>query len=887
MSEVLCNLSGFGGSGSGGGGFELGNPSGIAFTNKDEEASIVWTDPDDVVVDGQTLARWAGTLVVRKVGSRPTSKTDGTIVIDSKTRDAYKTNGYSDTGLTNGTKYYYGIFPYTSQNVYNYTSVTEFTPTAILPTAVSDLAATSGDEVGNITWSQPTDNTSVTIMITATGEEDRTFANATSPIALTNLTNDVTYSIKAISYNAKNRTADSNVVTITPRAVYPSAVTDLAASSGDETGTVTWTKPSDATSVTIKITAPSEEDRTYANATSPLNLTNLTNDVVYTIKAVTYNAKGRTTDSATVTIEPGSIPPSVVTGLTVTGGDETATITWDGTPEDATSVTILVTASGEADRSKPNATSPLVLSDLTNDVTYSVKAISHNAKGRTAETAVVTVKPTAIYPTAVTDLAASGQDEGAKITWTTPSDATSVTITITASGESDRTYTSATSPLEVTGLTNKTEYTVKATTYNAKGRSKDSSTITVTPSGIKIYGFTQNFSDTNPDTCISYPSDVENANYAKMMTNEGTGTVTYGGWKEFLEEVLKNKPYMVKSNGEADYELSSSDYTKKADGTASDVSNANYSGAGAFAWLNKVYTRTIYNTKSNTRTVYIAVGGKPTVPEGSAGYDPDGFRDSNGNELEGVWIPMFYQNASNSKTIANASYAKSLTTDQQRSKIESVNSTRAKFLGLPIVHILRDLEYMLFKSTDIQKNAGHGNCNGGSESALKHNPIVANGSVVGWKGTSDKRTANKYFHSMVLGTYDQWLRDPYTQLRNGVLYVSENYNENSMAEAIDLQGNAVSFTTSSAWTYPCTMMGLKNLVGGFYKQESTGSQTTGSCDGQYFNASSTRVALRVGDCSDDLVDGPASLYLGYGASYAGWNRGAAVLLLPPAGYAPA
>ena len=79
---------------------------------------LTWTDPNDIMASGAALAEWGGTRVVRKEGSIPTSVTDGILVIDSKTRNQYKTNGFEDTGLTSGVKYYYRFFPYTTKKIY-------------------------------------------------------------------------------------------------------------------------------------------------------------------------------------------------------------------------------------------------------------------------------------------------------------------------------------------------------------------------------------------------------------------------------------------------------------------------------------------------------------------------------------------------------------------------------------------------------------------------------------------------------------------------------------------------------------------------------------------------------------------------------------------------
>lgn len=110
---ILSNFPG--GAGSGSGGLTLAAVSGITTQVSSGKVYVKWTDPDDLVVAGSTIAAWGGTLLVRKAGSAPTSRRDGTIVLDSKTRDAYKNTYFCDSGLSNGTKYYYKFFPYTTQ----------------------------------------------------------------------------------------------------------------------------------------------------------------------------------------------------------------------------------------------------------------------------------------------------------------------------------------------------------------------------------------------------------------------------------------------------------------------------------------------------------------------------------------------------------------------------------------------------------------------------------------------------------------------------------------------------------------------------------------------------------------------------------------------------
>lgn len=88
--------------------------------NANESVIIKWQDPENTVISGSTFSTWAGTKLVMSETGYPASPDDGTLVVDNTTRDRYKTTGYTVTGLTNGKKYYFALFPYSTDDVYNY-----------------------------------------------------------------------------------------------------------------------------------------------------------------------------------------------------------------------------------------------------------------------------------------------------------------------------------------------------------------------------------------------------------------------------------------------------------------------------------------------------------------------------------------------------------------------------------------------------------------------------------------------------------------------------------------------------------------------------------------------------------------------------------------------
>lgn len=82
--------------------------TGLAGRGDDTKVTLNWTNPTDV--------DFAGVKVMRKVGSYPTNQTDGTMVSNTAT------NTLVDTSVTNGTVYYYRLFPYDVNGNYNTTA---------------------------------------------------------------------------------------------------------------------------------------------------------------------------------------------------------------------------------------------------------------------------------------------------------------------------------------------------------------------------------------------------------------------------------------------------------------------------------------------------------------------------------------------------------------------------------------------------------------------------------------------------------------------------------------------------------------------------------------------------------------------------------------------
>lgn len=82
------------------------------FDTTNLQVELTWTDPDDIDTLEPVPCEWAGTVVVRKEGSAPKHRWDGTLITDSTTKDAYSSSALVDSTAEVDKTYYYGIFPY-------------------------------------------------------------------------------------------------------------------------------------------------------------------------------------------------------------------------------------------------------------------------------------------------------------------------------------------------------------------------------------------------------------------------------------------------------------------------------------------------------------------------------------------------------------------------------------------------------------------------------------------------------------------------------------------------------------------------------------------------------------------------------------------------------
>lgn len=401
------------------------------------------------------------------------------------------------------------------------------------------------------------------------------------------------------------------------------------------------------------------------------------------------------------------------------------------------------------------------------------------------------------------------------------------------------------------------------------------------------YGFIEHNAVKSPSQRIEYIGI--NKDYTPIQINMGGGYDLHS-WLLF-PTILANKPYMVHSNGMPDYRLDENDYTKKEDGTASDVSNTSYDG-GAFSWIMKIYKKE-FMAGTDRYVMFSFIE--------QEGFEPIGFIDEDGSVLEGMWIPMFYGSVLNADTekpkmvsLAGLQPGYGRTTEQEHTAIVNFSS-RAAFYGGPIAETINDLLIMFAKTTELQGAYGQGN-SGGYDASLAPTYGVKQNAVVGggqFYGTNDCKSLNKIFHSIVLGSWQQWQRDPYEVVVNGRVKVSKNYKYDPTGAAytdtgITVPDNMTWDSNHNALEYPTeyrTVKGYGAVPGG---QMKGGSTSTGGCDGLWRKdpkQAFVAVCQRFDGCGTGGDGGPRARDWVDPADHAWWGTGASELLRPPVGVA--
>ena len=349
-----------------------------------------------------------------------------------------------------------------------------------------------------------------------------------------------------------------------------------------------------------------------------------------------------------------------------------------------------------------------------------------------------------------------------------------------------------------------------------------------------LYGFTIDQNESDPDSMITYIET--NSEYAPAHMDYTTDKFDYGDWEDvwFIDKL---KPVMLNYDGTVAYELDKNDYSKKKDGTPSNISDLAYEG-NAMIGIPKVYYK-IENNEDGTISVRFS---DRKVDEDYCCY---AHLDNNGNEMDYCYMATYngYIDSDNKlRSISGAvgSYGK---TTEQFVTYSKNNNTNPDIWNITIWSdkvLITLLSILIGKSMNTQKTFGQGYTGNSADYSMVANGVLDSKGL--FYGTNTTLTPVKIF-----GIENFWGNFRYRIAGlvtvSGVPKVKMTYGkqDGSTVEGYNLTGEGyVSLSggiTSSGY--------IKKMLWsqyGFYPSAVGGSATTYYCDYYYHGSNGYAVA---------------------------------------------
>jgi fibronectin type 3 domain-containing protein len=274
-------------------------PSGLIATPANTQVSLTWTASATATSYNVKRATTTGGPYTKI--SSPTSPS------------------FADTGLTNGTTYFYVVSAVNSAGESVNSAEVSAKPTAPAqaPAAPTGLMATPANAQVSLAWTASTGATSYNVKRSTTtgGPYTKISSPAATNFTDTNLTNGTTYFYVASAVNAAGESVNSAQASATPVAPTqaPAAPTGLIATGGNAQVSLSWTASSGAISYHLKRSTATGGPYTQVSAptTTSFTDTGLTNGTTYFYVVSALNAVGESANSTQASATPANTPVDV------------------------------------------------------------------------------------------------------------------------------------------------------------------------------------------------------------------------------------------------------------------------------------------------------------------------------------------------------------------------------------------------------------------------------------------------------------------------------------------------------------------------------------------------------------------------------------------------
>lgn len=387
-----------------------------------------------------------------------------------------------------------------------------------------------------------------------------------------------------------------------------------------------------------------------------------------------------------------------------------------------------------------------------------------------------------------------------------------------------------------------------------------------------LFGYDLVKATSSPTGRVTYPSDVDNADFTPAAMNFTSGVFNYGGWAFEPGEKFMPRPCMLTYAGVVDQYLNPDDYTKKVDGSSSDVANTSFGGNAMMEWP-KIYTKRweengVYHFRCSD------------IPQDDD-WDCWCNYDRNNNQIDHFYTPIYFGSLVSSKlrSISGASNSVS-TTAANEITYAKANGDDWYTEVLADRLLLQDLLVMMARSTECQTAFGYGRCKSSNSSAIA--PGTMNTKGMFW-GSNDQTSGVKVF-GMENVWGNLWRRTAGWINANGTQKVKLTRGTHDGSTATDYNTDGSGYISVASATPSGTSGGyissMKTEAYGRLPVTASGSSSTYEADGLWYNNGQVDYAFVGGDWAYDLMVGPFCATLRYAASASASGLGAALSCKP-------
>ncbi len=376
----------------------------------------------------------------------------------------------------------------------------------------------------------------------------------------------------------------------------------------------------------------------------------------------------------------------------------------------------------------------------------------------------------------------------------------------------------------------------------------------------KLFGYDWTLEESNPESAITYPAGVDNANYLGVPVRGADASIELGDWQQFHDWVGA-RPVMLGFDGAVLQELNHKNQTLTVEGASSSVADTATLANAEVEFPKRYFKRwTDEEGVAHFRVSRLKLGADwKCYPWMYGDTEETAF------ENDVIYLPMF-EGSSVSSKVRSLSGQTPMNTQTGATEWTQIQALGEGWIFDDYADAVMIIDYMFMmgKSTDVQAHWGNGHNSGGSAASSLHKTgsLVSYGPYYGGTGNT-----NMKFMWMENWYGDRWERTFGVWYISNVLYVKDfaPYTTDGNVENYHNLGRGITGTSGgyiSEVTYD---------EHGMIPKTASGAETTYVPDKCWF-ADGTMFLVRGASCFNSLGVG-AAFSVNHPFSYSGWGVG--------------